>query len=229
MSCSPRSRRQAAPAWSTGKTATCGESRPRERGGWSASRSRPSQASFDASGNILTNTAFLHGLAAEELSDEEFGATDPYFPAVTGIRARKSAQPERVESRGVVLLYHRLDDVADVHDVSVPPGLFEQHLQWLQANCTVMPVSELLRAAPEDLPDRAVGITFDDGYLDNLTMAAPLLSRYGVPATFFVTSRWLERPGEYLVGHARADSPEPAPLFPAFWKSSLPVARPACR
>ena len=167
----------------------------------------PSQASFDVYGNILTNTAFLHGLAAEELSDEEFGVTDPYFPAVTGIRARKSAQPERVESRGVVLLYHRLDDVADVHDVSVPPGLFEQHLQWLQSNCTVMPVSELLRAAPEDLPDRAVGITFDDGYLDNLTVAAPLLSRYGVPATFFVTSRWLDAPGEYLVGHVRADSP----------------------
>jgi peptidoglycan/xylan/chitin deacetylase (PgdA/CDA1 family) len=157
----------------------------------------PSQASFDVYGNILTNTAFLHGLAAEELSDEEIGVTDPYFPAVTGIRARKSAQPERVESRGVVLLYHRLDDVADVHDVSVPPGLFEQHLQWLQSNCTVMPVSELLRAAPEDLPDRAVGITFDDGYLDNLTVAAPLLSRYGVPATFFVTSRWLDAPGEY--------------------------------
>ena len=38
---------------------------------------------------------------------------------------------------------------------------------------------------------------FDDGYLDNLTVAAPLLSKCGAPATFFVTSRWLESPGEY--------------------------------
>jgi peptidoglycan/xylan/chitin deacetylase (PgdA/CDA1 family) len=158
---------------------------------------RPSQASFDTYGNILTNTAFLHGLAAEELTDEEFAATDPYFPAITGVRARKSNAPERVAPRGVVLLYHRLDDVVDLHDVSVPAGLFERHLQWLQANCTVMPVSDLLTAPPEALPERAVGITFDDGYLDNLTVAAPLLSKYGAPATFFVTSRWLDSPGEY--------------------------------
>lgn len=157
----------------------------------------PSQASFDTYGNILTNTAFLHGLAAEELTDAEFAATDPYFPAITGIRARKSDALQRVDARGVVLLYHRLDDVVDVHDVAVPAGLFAQHLQWLQANCSVMPVSDLLAAAPEALPERAVGISFDDGYLDNLTVAAPLLSKHGAPATFFVTSRWLESPGEY--------------------------------
>ena len=157
----------------------------------------PSQASFNVYGNILTNTAFLHGLAAEELTDGEFAATDPYFPAITGVRARKSDAPERAAARGVVLLYHRLDDVIDVHDVAVPAGLFAQHLQWLQANCTVMPVSDLLSAAPEALPERAVGISFDDGYLDNLTVAAPLLSKCGAPATFFVTTRWLESPGEY--------------------------------
>ena len=96
-------------------------------------------------GNILTNTAFLHGLAAEELTDEEFAATDPYFPAITGIRARKSDAPERGAARGVVLLYHRLDDVVGRARRRGAAGLFEQHLQWLQANCTVMPVSELLQ------------------------------------------------------------------------------------
>ena len=79
---------------------------------------------FQSYGNILTNTAFLHGLAAEELTDGEFAATDPYFPAITGVRARKSDAPERAAARGVVLLYHRLDDVIDVHDVAVPAGLF---------------------------------------------------------------------------------------------------------
>ena len=107
----------------------------------------PSQASFDTYGNILTNTAFLHGLAAEELTDAEFAATDPYFPAITGVRARKSDAPERAAARGVVLLYHRLDDRVDVHDVALPAGLFEQHLHWLGANCTVMPVSDLEHAS----------------------------------------------------------------------------------
>ncbi len=158
----------------------------------------PSHASYDVYGNILTNTAFLHGLAAEELTDAEFETADPYFPAITGVRARKSEGPERVAPRGLVLLYHRLDDTADVHDLSIPSGLFEAQLQWLRTNCTLMQLDELLSTSPADAwPERPVAITFDDGYLDNLTVAAPLLSMYGVPATFFVTSRWLDAPGEY--------------------------------
>ncbi|MEN3338486.1 MAG: hypothetical protein V7647_2162, partial [Acidobacteriota bacterium] len=102
-----------------------------------------------------------------------------------------------VAPRGLVLLYHRVDDVADAHDLSVPPALFEAHLTWLRANCTLMPLDEMLSASPETLGDRPVAVTFDDGYLDNLTVAAPLLARHGVPATFFLTSRWLDAPGEY--------------------------------
>jgi SAM-dependent methyltransferase len=51
---------------------------------------------FDASrveivshGNVLTATAFLHGLAAQELTLQEFAATDPDFPLILSARARK--------------------------------------------------------------------------------------------------------------------------------------------
>lgn len=39
----------------------------------------------------------------------------------------------------------------------------------------------------EDLPERSVVVTFDDGYVDNLEMAMPILDRVGVPATFYIT------------------------------------------
>jgi peptidoglycan/xylan/chitin deacetylase (PgdA/CDA1 family) len=75
-----------------------------------------------------------------------------------------------------------------------------------------VPLETLLESPRESLPPRAVALTFDDGYLDSLSTVAPLLQRYEVPATFFLTSRWLDEPGEYwwdLLERAAA-SGEPA-------------------
>lgn len=151
---------------------------------------------------MQTNVAFLEGLAAEELSEAEFDRVDPYFPALTGIRARKApAAPSatRLDNRprGLVLLYHRIDTETDVHTLNVPPARFDAQLSWLTSNTRVLTLEELLAAQPEDLPDRAVALTFDDGYTDNLATAAPAMSRAGVPATFFLTTRWLDAAGSY--------------------------------
>ena len=155
----------------------------------------PAQTATTVFGNVLANTAFLQGLASSDLTEPELAAPDPYFPALTGIRARKAAVASRAMPRGVVLLYHRIDDQPDVHELGVPPALFAQHLQWLRAECTLMPLDELLSAPPEGLPPRPVALTFDDGYLDNLEVAAPLLQ--GTPAACFLTTRFLHEPGEY--------------------------------
>ena len=48
---------------------------------------------------------------------------------------------------------------------------------------------------PEPLPERPVLITFDDGFADYAHVALPILERHGLPATLFVTTGWLDRPG----------------------------------
>jgi peptidoglycan/xylan/chitin deacetylase (PgdA/CDA1 family) len=47
------------------------------------------------------------------------------------------------------------------------------------------------------IPRRAVVITFDDGYADNLHNATPLLERQGVPATFFLSSGYVGQDQEF--------------------------------
>ena len=44
----------------------------------------------------------------------------------------------------------------------------------------------------EAIPSRAFAVTFDDGFENNLTVAAPVLVEEGIPATFYVTTRLIE-------------------------------------
>jgi peptidoglycan/xylan/chitin deacetylase (PgdA/CDA1 family) len=73
-----------------------------------------------------------------------------------------------------------------------PPGAgtrgFARQLRRLQQLATVVPLEDALEdlAAGQRLPPRAVAITFDDGYRDNLDVAVPLLEDFGLPATFFL-------------------------------------------
>jgi peptidoglycan/xylan/chitin deacetylase (PgdA/CDA1 family) len=67
--------------------------------------------------------------------------------------------------------------------------MFERHLNWLLEECEVIPLRQVLAATTTAGRDRpAVAITFDDGYADNHEFAFPLLRKYGVPATVFVTA-----------------------------------------
>jgi peptidoglycan/xylan/chitin deacetylase (PgdA/CDA1 family) len=62
----------------------------------------------------------------------------------------------------------------------------------------VLSLQQLLNALnAKQLPKRAVVLTFDDGYADNLWNAKPLLEKYELPATVFVTSGSLDSPSEF--------------------------------
>jgi len=80
----------------------------------------------------------------------------------------------------------------------VSPEHFEQQLAALCRVADVVPLSALdwrLRAGRNGRP--AVALTFDDGYADNLHVALPLLERYGLPATVFLATGWIDRPDPF--------------------------------
>lgn len=84
----------------------------------------------------------------------------------------------------LVLCYHRVtpEGGPDPWSLKVRPERFAQQLEVLR-DFDVRPLKELLEAK-----ERSVAITFDDGYDDNLDYAAPLLSRFSFPATFFLVT-----------------------------------------
>ncbi|WP_210486147.1 polysaccharide deacetylase family protein [Rufibacter aurantiacus] len=87
-------------------------------------------------------------------------------------------------------MYHRIcDPEADIWEIAVSPTNFEQQLQYLKANHHVIPLQEMVDGlAMNKIKRNSIAITFDDGYADNYLQAKPLLEKYGLPATFFVSS-----------------------------------------
>jgi peptidoglycan/xylan/chitin deacetylase (PgdA/CDA1 family) len=104
----------------------------------------------------------------------------------------------------IVLLYHRVAaPTADPFDLAVHPDHFAAHVEHLTELGATAPLQDLV-----DSPDaRGIAVTFDDGYADNATSAAPLLAEAGLPATWFITTTtlgrrrfWWDRLSDALLG-----------------------------
>lgn len=106
-----------------------------------------------------------------------------------------------------ILLYHSISDSASEEFLpySLSPAMFEQHMAYLHTeNFSPMTVSQFVIARNHNqLPDKPVVVTFDDGLEDFYTYAMPVLQRYQIPATMYVvagyvgkTSLWLQPEGE---------------------------------
>lgn len=93
-----------------------------------------------------------------------------------------------------VLIYHRVrvdDDPLTPYDITVEQ--FESEIALLSRYFNVLSLETALDYLQSNaLPERSVCITFDDGYMDQLTIAVPVLRKYGLTATFFVPTGYLE-------------------------------------
>jgi peptidoglycan/xylan/chitin deacetylase (PgdA/CDA1 family) len=105
-------------------------------------------------------------------------------------RALIRLQKKLASSKGLILMYHRVAELEiDPWSLSVTPSHFAEHLEVLQKHYHPLSLPQLVEALRENkLPDRAVVVTFDDGYADNFYNAKPLLEKYNIPATFFIST-----------------------------------------
>ncbi len=115
----------------------------------------------------------------------------------------------RAGPRAVVLGYHRVaEERHDPLGLCTPPSVLERHLQAVRQYGEPLRLLDLAAAtARGHPPPRGVAVTFDDGYVDVLSAAKPLLERYEIPATVFVVTGYLGREfwWDELIGICQGD------------------------
>lgn len=102
----------------------------------------------------------------------------------------------RFTRNGVVILrYHSIRDDPECYANSIGVGIirstsvFAAQMELVAQGCSIVTLDEVLTfiQGERTLPRRPVAITFDDGYADNCEIAEPILRRFGIRASFYVT------------------------------------------
>jgi peptidoglycan/xylan/chitin deacetylase (PgdA/CDA1 family) len=116
-------------------------------------------------------------------------------PGQKGLKQGWNWLRSRFVQRAIILGYHRIADVpADPYGMVVTPDRFRQQLEVLRRIAQPITFEELVKSVKEaSLPERAVVLTFDDGYYDNLDIAKPLLEEFEIPAIVFVATGFMGR------------------------------------
>lgn len=104
-----------------------------------------------------------------------------------------------------ILMYHEIAGPADTTShLAVPPSSFARQLGYLHdagfQTVTAGTLAEIMNGGAGRLPERAVVLTFDDGFEDFYRQALPLLNRYGFTATLYVTTGWVQDAGPLPAG-----------------------------
>lgn len=89
-----------------------------------------------------------------------------------------------------ILIYHQVLAEPDPMRPNEPTAnVFDWQMRLLRDYFTPLSLDEaLLHLKNNTLPANAVCVTFDDGYLNNLTIAQPILAKYSIPATVYVAT-----------------------------------------
>jgi peptidoglycan/xylan/chitin deacetylase (PgdA/CDA1 family) len=113
---------------------------------------------------------------------------------VTFRAAYRCLAPAGAKSRLTILIFHRVHAVPDpLFPGELDVEAFESRMLWVKRWFNVLPLDEAVVCLRQGrLPERPLAITFDDGYADNAELAAPVLLRLGMPATFFIATGFLD-------------------------------------
>lgn len=99
----------------------------------------------------------------------------------------------------VILMYHSIAPSKLANWIEpeghTKPSVFESQMNFLANHRNVISLNQLIAQFLKNKTPQAgsIVLTFDDGYLDNMTVAAPILARYELPATWYLPTGMIDR------------------------------------
>ncbi|MBC3765770.1 polysaccharide deacetylase family protein [Neptunicella marina] len=89
-----------------------------------------------------------------------------------------------------ILIYHQVVDQKDPMRMPEPDtSEFDWQMKLIARNFNPISLPEAVKLLKQKrLPANSVCVTFDDGYINNLTVAQPILQRYKIPATVYIAT-----------------------------------------
>ena len=98
------------------------------------------------------------------------------------------------KGRKRILLFHRvIDGINDIWNIAIPVKLFEKQIKYIKENYNTVRFEDMVLSSDTE----EMAITFDDGYADNYLNAFPILEKYNVPATIFISTGNIDSKNEY--------------------------------
>lgn len=96
-------------------------------------------------------------------------------------------------TRSSIIVYHAVGECHeedDPHQLFISTDTFKRQMEFLKRRRNVVRLDEIVHSLVSNQRP-SVAITFDDGYRNVLTNAAPILNDFGVPSTLFVPTKWI--------------------------------------
>ena len=106
-------------------------------------------------------------------------------------------------SKLYIAMYHYTRDLAHSRYPAIKGldySLFREQIEWMKHHFQIVTMEQVIDVikGKSELPERALLLTFDDGYIDNYTFAFPVLEEFGVQGSFFI-------PGKTFTTHQLLD------------------------
>jgi len=121
------------------------------------------------------------------------------FIHINAAKFKRSINNGKLNKSLIIIMYHRVLPSQDARLASEEPGMYvtpetlEMHLNEYKKFAELIHIEQWQALAKEkQLEDKLYcAITFDDGWADNYEFALPLLKKYAVPATIFLTTDYI--------------------------------------